>query len=74
MSDSLQEQRPPFVLNRDFLETAFERRFQGWLKNAWHHRSWHVIAAVPGSGKSLGIHDLVLRSGAGGAFSEERGT
>jgi AAA domain-containing protein len=64
MIDPLRERRPPFVLNRDFLETAFERRFQGWLRHAWQNRSWHVIAAVPGSGKSSGIHDLVLHSGA----------
>lgn len=56
--------RPPFVLHQEFLETAFERRFQGRLRQAWRERSWHVIAAVPGSGKSLGISDLVLGSGA----------
>jgi hypothetical protein len=56
--------RPPFVLQHEFLETAFERRFQGLLRQAWRERSWHVIAAVPGSGKSLGISDLVLGSGA----------
>jgi hypothetical protein len=54
---------PPFVLHQEFLETAFERRFQGLLRQAWRERSWHVIAAVPGSGKSLGISDLVLGSG-----------
>lgn len=64
MSDFPQERRPPFVLNRDFLETPFERRFQGWLRHAWQNRSWHVIAAVPGSGKSSGIHDLLLHAGA----------
>jgi len=64
MSDPLREPRPPLVLNRDFLVTPFERRFQGWLRHAWQNRSWHVIAAVPGSGKSSGIHDLVLHSGA----------
>jgi AAA domain len=64
MSNPLREARPPFILNRDFLVTPFERRFQGWLRHAWRARSWHVIAAVPGSGKSLGIHDLVLHSGA----------
>src|SRR5438552_281768 len=63
MSDSLSERfRPPFVVHEDFLETAFEQRFQGLLRHAWKHRTWHVIAAVPGSGKSLGIHDLVLHS------------
>jgi hypothetical protein len=56
--------RPPFVRHREFLETAFERRFQGLLQQAWSERSWHVIAAVPGSGKSLGISDFCLRSGA----------
>lgn len=56
--------RPPFVRHHEFLETAFERRFQGLLRQAWIERSWHVIAAVPGSGKSLGISDLVLSSGA----------
>lgn len=57
-------ERPPFAVRHVFLETAFEQRFQGILRQAWHARSWHVIAALPGSGKSLGIHDLVLRSGA----------
>jgi hypothetical protein len=70
MIDSSQEQRSPFVLNRDFLETPFERRFQGWLRHSWQNRSWHVIAAVPGSGKSSGIHDLLLHSG---AYKEARG-
>jgi len=56
--------RPLFVLHQKFFETAFERRFQGFLRQAWKERSWHVIAAVPGSGKSLGIADLLLQSGA----------
>src|SRR5258707_11457247 len=56
--------RPPFAPQKVFLETAFEQRFQGLLRHAWHNRSWHVIAALPGSGKSLGIQDLVLGSGA----------
>ncbi len=64
MSDPECSRRPPFVLNRDFLVTPFERRFQGWLRHAWQNRSWHVIAAVPGSGKSFGIHDLALHAGA----------
>lgn len=54
--------RPPFTVHGYFLETAFERRFQGILHHAWRERSWHVIAAVPGSGKSLGIQDMVLQS------------
>jgi AAA domain len=56
--------RPPFVVRQQFLETPFECRFQALLKRAWKERSWHVIAAVPGSGKSLGIADLLHQSGA----------
>ncbi len=56
--------RRPFTVQKVFLETAFEQRFQGILRHAWLNRSWHVIAALPGSGKSLGIQDLVLGSGA----------
>ncbi len=41
-----------------FIETPFERRFQGLLRQAWHQRSWHVIVAEPGSGKRMGICDL----------------
>ena len=54
--------RPAFVVHDYFLETAFELRFQGLLCSAWHHRTWHVIAALPGSGKSLGIADLTHQS------------
>ncbi len=54
--------RPPFVVHDDFLETAFELRFQGLLQQAWQSRTWHVIAALPGSGKSLGIADLTHQS------------
>src|SRR5260370_12402374 len=53
---------PPFVVHDDFLETAFELRFQGLLQQAWRQRTWHVIAALPGSGKSLGIADLTHHS------------
>src|SRR5947207_4927570 len=41
-----------------FIETPFERRFQGLLRQAWHKRNWHVIVAEPGSGKTMGICDL----------------
>jgi hypothetical protein len=54
--------RPPFVVSNYFLETAFELRFQGLLRSAWHQRTWHVIAALPGSGKSLGIADFLQQS------------
>lgn len=45
-----------------FIETGFEQRFQRLLRQAWQQRSWHVIVAEPGSGKSMGIRDLVLTS------------
>ncbi len=65
MTDTASEpSRPPFVIQKAFIETPFERRFQVLLRSAWQERSWHVISAVPGSGKSLGIDDLVLTSGA----------
>jgi len=56
--------RGPFVERADFIENAFERRFQGILRAAWRDRTWHVVAAVPGSGKSCGIADLVVQGGA----------
>ena len=46
-----------------FIETAFERRFQAMLRLAWHQRSWHVIVADPGSGKTMGIRDMVRTAG-----------
>ena len=54
----------PFAPRDDFIENAFERRFQGLLRSAQRDRTWHVVAAVPGSGKSCGIADLVAGSGA----------
>jgi len=59
-----EQERPPFVLRRNFILTPFEKRFQAILQHARRDRSWHIIAAVPGSGKSLGIHDFVTHSGA----------
>ena len=41
-----------------FIETPFERRFQGLLRESWQDRRWHVIVAEPGSGKTMGICDL----------------
>lgn len=41
-----------------FIETPFERRFQGLLRQAWRARRWYVIVAEPGSGKTMGIGDL----------------
>jgi AAA domain-containing protein len=46
-----------------FVETAFEKRFQAMLCSAWHKRSWHVIVADPGAGKTMGIRDLIKTAG-----------
>jgi hypothetical protein len=50
--------RSALPLFNGFIETPFERRFQGLLRQAWHDRRWHVIVAEPGSGKTMGICDL----------------
>jgi len=57
--------RPPFPISwKDlFLETAFEKRFQALLRSAWKYRTWHVIVADPGSGKTTGIIDFVRTTG-----------
>src|SRR5712692_10343205 len=44
-------------------ETPFEQRFQAMLRSAWHKRSWHVIVADPGSGKTMGIRDMIRTTG-----------
>jgi len=54
----------PLFRQEMFIETAFERRFQAMLRAAWHQRSWHVIVADPGSGKTMGIRDMVRTAGA----------
>src|SRR5437868_3755473 len=46
-----------------FIETAFARRFQATLRSAWHNRSWHVIVADPGAGKTTSIRDMQKRAG-----------
>jgi hypothetical protein len=63
MKPSPEMPRPPFLVQRRFIETAFESRFQGLIRLAQQNRSWHIIAAVPGSGKSLGIADLETHRG-----------
>ena len=40
-----------------FIETPFEQRFQGLLRESWQQRSWHGIVAEPGSGKPMGISE-----------------
>src|SRR5438128_6233755 len=39
------------------------RRFQAMVRSTWHQRSWHVIVADPGSGKTMGIRDLLTTAG-----------
>src|SRR5712692_3626480 len=53
----------PLFRKEIFVETAFERRFQAMLRSAWYKRSWHVIVADPGAGKTMGIRDLVKTTG-----------
>lgn len=33
------------------------------LRLAWNKRSWHVIVADPGAGKTMGIRDMVKTAG-----------
>src|SRR5215471_17314031 len=53
----------PLFRKEIFIETAFERRFQAMLRSAWNKRSWHVIVADPGAGKTMGIRDLIRTAG-----------
>jgi hypothetical protein len=53
----------PLFRQEVFVETAFEKRFQAMLRSAWHKRSWHVIVADPGAGKTMGIRDMVKTAG-----------
>jgi hypothetical protein len=46
-----------------FIETPFEIRFQAMLRYAWYKRSWHVIVADPGSGKTVGIREMTKTAG-----------
>lgn len=55
--------RPPFQLQEVFIENAFERRFQGLVCGARRERSSHIISALPGSGKSWGIGEMVKECG-----------
>src|SRR5207249_9613597 len=56
MSDpAVSTSRAAFTIQDCFLETAFEVRFQGVLRQAREARTWHVIAALPGSGTSRGM-------------------
>jgi AAA domain len=46
-----------------FIENAFARRFQTMLSSARYNRSWHVLVADPGAGKTTCIRDLQKRAG-----------
>ena len=46
-----------------FIETAFARRLQAKLHDSWDNRSWHLLVADPGAGKTTAIHDLQKRAG-----------
>jgi hypothetical protein len=50
--------RTALPLFEGFIETPFEQRFQGLLRQAWKLRRWHVIVAEPGTGKTMGIRDV----------------
>jgi hypothetical protein len=53
----------PLFRQELFIETAFARRCQAMLRLAWHQRSWHVMVADPGAGKSMSIRDLRRATG-----------
>ncbi|GHO58478.1 hypothetical protein KSB_69530 [Ktedonobacter robiniae] len=65
------EQAPPYAPSAKgtveslfrWMTQRFERRFQAMLRSALHKRSWHVIVADPGSGKTMGIRELVQTTG-----------
>jgi hypothetical protein len=67
-------QRPfPISWKDVFIETAFAKRFQALLLSAWQKRTWHVIVADPGSGKTTGIIDLFRTTGSpSGTLSGQR--
>jgi len=53
----------PLFRKEIFVETAFAKRFQQMLQDAWDNRSWHLIVADPGAGKTMSIRDLLKRAG-----------
>jgi hypothetical protein len=46
-----------------FVGTPFAQRFQAMLRSSLHKRSWHVLVADPGSGKTVSIRNLVQTTG-----------
>jgi AAA domain len=53
----------PIFRKEFFVGTPFEIRFQAMLRSAWQKRNWHLIVADPGSGKTMGIRELVRTVG-----------
>ncbi len=53
----------PIFRKNMYIETPFEIRFQAMLRYAWDKRSWHVIVADPGSGKTVGIREMIKTAG-----------
>ncbi len=53
----------PLFGSEFFVETPFTKRFQATLRSSLHKRSWHVIVADPGSGKTMSIRDLIETTG-----------
>jgi AAA domain len=53
----------PLFRKNVFVETAFAKRFQKMLHDAWDNRSWHLLVADPGAGKTMSIRDLQKRAG-----------
>lgn len=53
----------PLFRKNIYIETPFEIRFQAMLRYAWDKRSWHVIVADPGSGKTVGIREMIKTAG-----------
>ena len=54
----------PLFRQEIFVGTPFAQRFQAMLRSSLHKRSWHVLVADPGSGKTVGIRNLVQTTGA----------
>src|SRR3989442_5027688 len=53
----------PLFRKEMFVETAFAKRFQKMLHDAWDNRAFHLIVADPGAGKTMSIRDLQKRAG-----------
>jgi hypothetical protein len=53
----------PLFRKEMFVETAFAKRLQKMLQHSWDNRSWHLIVADPGAGKTMTIRDLQKRAG-----------